>query len=333
MKRRLSVVVLCAVLVMVLAGCGASSIKSTMDQAVREDAGMGEVTESMKVESETGLSSSSAAPQVEDSNRKLIKTVEMTVETKEYDEMLAGLNEQIKAYGGYVEHMNTYNGSIYSGRSYSRNASMTIRVPEDKLEEFLEEVTNISNVVRRSEKVDDVTLAYVDLSSHKEALQTEQMRLLELLKKAESVEDIITIEKRLSDVRYQIESMESQLRTYDNQISYSTVYLEIDEVKELTPVKEETVWEQISGGFVDSLVSLKDGFVEIVIWVAVNSPFLVIWAAVIIVFVLLIRRHAAKSRIRKAAMKMTGDSAVKASGAYGEISGESAAQNDSEQKF
>ena len=328
MKKRLLVAVLCAVLVMALAGCGSSGVKSMMNQAVREDAGM--VTESVEMKSEAGLASDSATPQVEDSNRKLIKTVEMTVETKEYDQMLTGLNEQIKAYGGYVEHMNTYNGSIYSGRSYSRNASMTIRVPEEKLEEFLEEVTNISNVVRRSDKVDDVTLAYVDLSSHKEALQTEQKRLLELLEKAESVEDIITIEKRLSDVRYQIESMESQLRTYDNQISYSTVYLEIDEVKELTPVKEETVWEQISGGFADSLVSLKDGFVEIVIWVAVNSPFLVIWAAVLIVFVLLIRKNAAKNRIKRAAMKMSGDVSGEASVTYSV--GESAAQNEQEKK-
>ena len=328
MKKRLLVAVLCAVLVMALAGCGSSGVKSMMNQAVREDAGM--VTESVEMKSEAGLASDSAAPQVEDSNRKLIKTVEMTVETKEYDQMLTGLNEQIKAYGGYVEHMNTYNGSIYSGRSYSRNASMTIRVPEEKLEEFLEEVTNISNVVRRSDKVDDVTLAYVDLSSHKEALQTEQKRLLELLEKAESVEDIITIEKRLSDVRYQIESMESQLRTYDNQISYSTVYLEIDEVKELTPVKEETVWEQISGGFADSLVSLKDGFVEIVIWVAVNSPFLVIWAAVLIVFVLLIRKNAAKNRIKMAAMKMSWDVSGEASVTYSV--GESAEQNEQEKK-
>ena len=305
MKRSLLVGVLCVMLVSMLAGCGSTMMKSAMNQAVREDAGIGMVTESVMMDKEAGLSSDSAAPQVADANRKLIKTVEMTVETKEYDEMLVGLNEQIKACGGYVEHMNTYNGSIYSGRSYSRNANMTIRVPEDKLESFLAEVTNISNVVRRSDKVDDVTLAYVDLSSHKEALQTEQKRLLELLEKAQSVEDIITIEKRLSDVRYQIESMESQLRTYDNKVSYSTVYLEIDEVKELTPVKEETVWEQISGGFVDSLVSIKDDSVEIVIWVAVNSPFLVIWAVVIIVFVLLIRRHWAKNKIKKAAINMS----------------------------
>jgi len=100
-----------------------------------------------------GLSSSgTVTPNVQDVNRKLIKTVEMTVETKEYDRMSEGLRDQVTAYGGYVERMNTYNGSSYSGRQVSRSASMTIRIPEDKLDAFLGEVRSIGNVIRTSEK-------------------------------------------------------------------------------------------------------------------------------------------------------------------------------------
>ena len=65
--------------------------------------------------------------------------------------------------------------------------------------------------------MDDVTLRYVDVDSHKKALETEQERLLALLEKAENVEDIITIENRLSDVRYELENYESQIRLLDNQ--------------------------------------------------------------------------------------------------------------------
>ena len=90
--------------------------------------------------------------------------------------------------------------------------------------------------------------------------QTEQERLLQLLEQAESIEDIITIEQRLSDVRYQLESMESQLRSYDNQVDYSTVYLYIDEVEVYTPVEEETTWERISAGFMDSLKEYRRGY-------------------------------------------------------------------------
>ena len=142
----------------------------------------------------------------------------------------------------------------------------------------------------RSENVQDVTLTYVDLQSHRDALRTEQERLLQLLEQAESVEDIITIEQRLSDVRYQLESMESQLRSYDNRVDYSTVYLYIDEVEVYTPVEEETVWERISTGFVDSLKNIGEGLKEAAIWFVIHIPYLVIWAIVIVIIILILKK-------------------------------------------
>lgn len=298
--RQAAVLAVMTTMILGLSGCGSSSKSyDTANEAVVEYSSIAEAKSE-----ETGvaevLSDGNVASRVSQENRKLIKTVSMDVETKEFDTMLEGLTAQIRECGGYVESMNTYNGSAYSSRLSTRSASMTIRIPEDKLDAFLGAVTQISNVVRRNDSVEDVTLTYVDLQSHKEALQTEQTRLLELLEKAESVEDIITIEERLSDVRYQIESMESQLRTYDNLISYSTVNLDIEEVKELTPVKEETVWERISGGFVESLHSVGDGFLEFGIWMIVNSPFLFSWAAIIIVIFWLLCKINKRRRNRKA---------------------------------
>ncbi len=292
--------VLCLLLAAGMFGCG-SKASYESDRVGSMSPDMDYVKEEIMDE---GLSSSgTVTPNVQDVNRKLIKTVEMTVETKEYDRMSEGLRDQVTAYGGYVERMNTYNGSSYSGRQVSRSASMTIRIPEDKLDAFLGEVRSIGNVIRTSEKVDDVTLTYVDLTSHKESLQTEHARLLELLEKAESVADIITIQERLSNVRYQIESMESQIRTYDNQIAYSTIYLEISEVKELTPVKEKTVWERISGGFVSSLHAVGSGFVEFFVWLLANSPFLIIWALVIFAVLWVVlrchRKRSGKKSVRK----------------------------------
>lgn len=228
------------------------------------------------------------------SDRKLIRTVNMSVETKEFDSVMESLDNQIKASGGYVENMETYNGSVYSGYRNSRSANMKIRIPKDKVDDFLNTVSGITNVISKSESVEDVTLVYVDLESHKKALETEQTRLLELLQKAESIEDIITIEQRLSHVRYQIESMESQLRTYDNKVDYSTVYLDISEVQELTPIVEETVWERISLGFLESVTSIVDGVKELAIWFIINIPYLIIWAAVITVIILVARRSMKK---------------------------------------
>lgn len=225
-------------------------------------------------------------------DRKLIKTVDMDVETQEFDNLLSTIENQVNELGGYIESMNTYNGSRYYTYSYTysdpRNADMTIRVPKDKLNAFLSTVTDNSNVVRRSENVEDVTLAYVDLESHRDALRTEQTRLLELLEKAESLEDIITIEQRLSEVRYQLESMESRLRTYDNQVDYSTVNLTIEEVEVFTPVEEETVGERISRGFSDSWESIGNGLVEFGVWFVINLPYMIVCLGSVAVFVLII---------------------------------------------
>ena len=96
-------------------------------------------------------------------------------------------------------------------------------------------VEGVSNITYRQENVEDVTLDYVDVESRKKMLETEQQRLLELLETAESLDDILTIESRLTEVQYELDSKESQLRTYDNQIDYSTVYLDINEVVRYTP--------------------------------------------------------------------------------------------------
>lgn len=245
-----------------------------------------------------GVNGSSESPQVQDTNRKLIKNVNMEVETEEFDTLLGKVEQKVSALGGYVESSHTYNGSSYYG-SNNRNASMTIRIPAEKLDDFLSEVAESSNVISRNDSVTDVTLQYVDMESHKKVLIAEQDRLLELMEQVESIEDIITLENRLSEVRYQIESMEAQLRTYDNQIAYSTIYLNIDEVTKLTPVKEQSTWEKISTGFVESLYGVGTGILNFIIKFIISLPYLVVWAIVIIVIILIIKLIRKSMRKRK----------------------------------
>lgn len=305
MRKKIKLLVATVVLSIGLSACGGSARtdSAAMDSAngawyEEPKAEMSQST-SAEADMEMGFTNGATVEVTEEASgsqstvqtdRKLIKTVDMSVETKEYDNLLAAVENKVKSLGGYIENMETYNGSAYSSYRNSRNANMTLRIPQESLDAFLEEISTISNVVRHSENVDDVTLQYVDLSSHKEVLLAEQERLLELIDKADTIEDIITLENRLSNIRYQIESMESQLRTYDNKVTYSTVYLYIDEVKELTPVAEETVLERITGGFGDTIDDIVYDVTEAFIWFVVNIPYLLIWAIVIIVVVLVLKR-------------------------------------------
>ncbi len=252
---------------------------------------------------------SSEVPEAAVSDRKLIKNVNLSVETEQFDSLVPTLEQRVTALGGYIEEMSSYSrGNEYSpdyrGTKYYRYASMTVRIPRQNLDTFLEEVGEQSNVVSRSESVTDVTLQYVDLESHKKALLTEQDRLLELMEQAESVEDIITIEGRLSEVRYQIESMEAQLRTYDNKIDYSTVYLNIDEVEHYSPSEDASVGERIRDGFMESVEGVGRGFRNFGIWFVINSPYLAVWAIAVVIVVLIIRAIIKKVAKRNAGRRV-----------------------------
>ncbi|EOS78630.1 hypothetical protein C819_00230 [Lachnospiraceae bacterium 10-1] len=305
------VLVLILLLGMMAAGCGAASKSAATETAVQDNCSeaayatddiystevMPEAAAGYTEEGGTGAS----VVQVQDVQRKLIRDVNLEVETETFEELLSTVGEKTRNLGGYIEESYTYNGSNYYGKG-TRNANLTIRIPAEKLDEFLLAVGEVSNVISRNESVTDVTLEYVDLESHKKVLLAEQERLLELLEKAETIEDIISLESRLSQVRYQIESMEAQLRTMDNRVNYSTVYLYINEVAKLTPVKEQTVWEKISTGFASSLYNVGEGFVNFGIGFIIFLPYLLVWVIIIVVFTLLLKlliKCAVKKRQKK----------------------------------
>ncbi len=269
----------------IIIGCGSGS---TSDYKMADTTANGDnynVYESAVATEEAYDTSEGNAEQVADNSRKLITTVNMYAETEDLDQTTTEVQNKVKELGGYVESSSLYNGSSYA--SDNRSVSFTIRIPADKLDQFVTVVEEGTNVTNKSVNVEDVTLEYVDVESRKTALEAEEKRLLEILEEAETVEDIITVESKLTDVRYELESIESQLRTYDNQIDYSTVYLGIDEVKQYTPAEEKGFFQRISEGFVYNLKELGDFFVELIIWVIIHIPQIVIIAAVVaVVFVI-----------------------------------------------
>jgi len=129
------------------------------------------------------------------------------------------------------------------------------------------------------------------------ALQTEEERLLELMARAETLEDLLTVETRLTDVRTELEQVTSALRVFDNQVDYATIRLSIDEVKEFTEVTEpETVWQRISAGFTESLEGVGSFLEDLFVFLVVSVPYLVLIAVIPVGIVLIIRLSGRKKR-------------------------------------
>ena len=221
--------------------------------------------------------------------------------TPNLDALMADLEQAISGVGGYVEDQNIHNGSNYTSRRY-RNANLTIRIPDDYVEQFTGNVSDMANVVSQNLRREDITLKYVATASRVTALETEETRLLELLAKAETMADLLEIEARLTDVRYELENYASQLRLYDNQVDYATIYLSISEVQEYTPVEEPTFLERIKTTFSNALEGLGDGIVNITVFLVGNSPYLLAFGILGFVTVILVKRSG-KIRLKKKAKK------------------------------
>lgn len=284
-----------------LAGCGSASKGSGAARTFLSEAAQDAAPAAMNTDSGgfAGSAEEGATLQVPE-NRKWIVTVYLNAETEDLDALTAALNEQISNLNGYVEDQHVHNGSAYSTRRY-RNASLTVRIPAEDVDTFTKQVSGIANVVSQEKNLQDVTLSYTTTENRVKALQTEEARLLELMAQAETMSDLLEIEGRLTDVRYELENYGSQLKLYDNQIDYATVYLSIEEVQEYTPVEEPTTWERIRDGFKSSLKGVKEGAVDLVVFFLANLPYLVIYAALAVVVILFLRR----CHLRKKAKKMT----------------------------
>lgn len=300
MKKWLSLILALVLAVSLLAGCGGAAKENgaggLMGSAVADDA----LSDRYYSESESSNSVSGSSATVMPENQKMVRKVWLEAETEALDTLLSGVEAQIAALSGYIESQNLQNGSNYSGSRRYRYAELTVRIPAEQLDGFVSKVSETANIVSKKQTAENITLSYVATQSRVTALETEQTRLLELLAKAESMSDILDIEKRLTQVRSDLEEYTSQLRVFDNQVDYGTVYLTIREVVEFTVVEEpETVWERIGTGFMESLKNLGDFFVELFVFVIVALPYLVPLGLVTTGVIFLIRRSNKKKNKNK----------------------------------
>lgn len=293
MKKLLAIMLALLMTVSLLAGCGAASNDMSADgyyEAPVADAPAAAPEMDYAYDEENGLTSTDKSQTELPADRKIITTMNIDAETDDMDPLLEKINAKITELEGYMQAQDIYNGSSYNSYRY-RYANLTIRIPADKLNSFVEHVGENANIISRNTNTDDVTLSYIATESRIAALETEQTRLLELLAMAENMEEILLIESRLTEVRTELEQVNSTLRSYDNRINYSTIYLYISEVKEYTEVEEpETFWERISTGFVKSLKNVGEGIVDICVFLIVALPYLAPFAVIAVVIVLIIKR-------------------------------------------
>lgn len=273
---------------------GVSYDKAVMEEAETEykysvsDDALASVSTATGSISESGL--------VETTERKVIKTANLNLQTLDFDGFAAALDLKIAESGAYLQYADVSGTDYYGG---SKRANYTVRVPEANFNLFLSGLEGIATVVNKTLGEQDVTLSYVDTEAHIRTLEIEQERLFALLEKADTLDAIIRLEQRLSEVRYEIESYQAKLRTYDDKITYSTVKIYVYEVTKVTEKEPETLWERISKGWADTLEDISLRAQDFVVWLVINLPYLIFWGVVIVVLVVVLKKKRAKRKAKK----------------------------------
>ena len=172
---------------------------------------------------------------------KIIYQSDVTVETTVFDETIGKISGLVDSYGGWIESSSVSGSNYYQkarGTASTRNASYTLRIPSDRFTEIMDSFSELGNIPFSHIYTENVSAQYYDAQARLKAYTTQETRLLEMMELAESVEDVIIIEDRLTELRYQIESIQSNLNNWDRRVSYSTIYLTVQEVKEYTNAGE-----------------------------------------------------------------------------------------------
>lgn len=298
MKKKSILSLIISSLVIGLVGCGGSSYKSdaaaTATAYAEEEAAeyySDDLYEFNEADFEAMKEAGEGSENVEvseNTNRKIIKTVNINAETEEFDTFISTVSAKVDSLGGYLESTDI-SGRSFRDDSYLRYANLTARIPSKRLNDFVSHITENSNITNKSESAEDVTLNYADTEARISSLRTEQQRLNELMAQAQDIDTIITLEQRITEVRYEIESFESQLRTLDNKVDYSTVYLNVNEVRKYTPVVTEpqSFGQRVAEGFAESLSNVCEGVVDFIAELIIALPYIFVFIVFLAIIVLI----------------------------------------------
>ena len=164
-----------------------------------------------------------------DSGSKLIFTATMELNTGDVGRAFNDASSLATGNGGYLEKSAFSNDP---NDNTKRSATLTIRVPAQNYDSLLASLRTMNGVgvVTEGSNSNEVTEQYIDLQSNQRNLERTEQQYLELLKQAKSIQEVLTVQDRLTSVRSQIEQIQGRLKVLDQRIDFATINLTISPV-------------------------------------------------------------------------------------------------------
>lgn len=278
MKNRITRITAALAAAALLAGCGGSigskdggyyTTKAAAQESYNYDSAAGGTDSSL-------MPANAAEAATDETAQKIIYNASLSMESTDFDAARETLMAAVEANEAWMESASVYG----TEKDHDRSADYTVRVPVDNYRAFLAAVGEAGSVRNVSENAENITSSYIDVQARLTALEAQRTRLNELADQAETTADLLEIESQLSDVQYQLENYTRQLRNMDQQVSYSTVDINLQEVVTLTPTGVtfiERIADAFGGGW-DAFVGFVQGLVIALVY---------LWPVVLIVLAVL----------------------------------------------
>lgn len=276
---------------------GGSSASQSMDSAYEGGASGGYGLTGGPAPAPMAEEAATAAPEAAQA-KKIVRTADITLASTAFDADQQAIREKVAQAGGYVQSVYQYEGSAWEPE---RRVYFTLRIPTEKLDEFLSGVAGIGRVTARSENSQDMTVQYSDTALRLATQQEKMKRLQQLLTQAESVSDLLEIETEIANTQYQIDQYETSLRSIDREVEQSQVSVTLVEETPAQSAAQSGVslGERLARGLAASWEGIGRFFQNMLVFLVMAMPVLVPLLAIWIVARVILRRKGRGPEPRK----------------------------------
>lgn len=238
-------------------------------------------------ESKNMLSFGAVVPNA-NTDRKIIKNGNIALTVLELQSRINEITAMSEQLGGYVESSYVEDivepGTITipepekAKEKTTKVGNITIKVPADKFDNTFQSIIAMGNIVSQSTNSNDITKQYMDMESRLNNLKIQEKTYQDMLSKAKNVDEILRVETEINRIRTDIDIMIGDLKRWDEQVEYSTIYINLTEKKEaeLEKVDTSSVWNRAKQGLINTINSMKNGIAWLFVFLVSVLPYILI---------------------------------------------------------
>lgn len=214
-------------------------------------------------------------------NRLIVKTANLNLTAENTRNMVNKINEFVGTIDGLVTNSNIYETSMTGGDIH---ASLTVRIPVDRLDEALNHIRDLAvKVTHESVSASDQTERIVDIDAQLRNLQASESRLLTLMEEAETVGETLQVQRELSQTRTQIERLTAQKTNLESSEAMAVIQIEIATQESALPIvdpERDSIWEEIKISVRNTINLYQELLIVGLKTIIILSPILAIGAVI-----------------------------------------------------